>query len=224
MGGSRNLLKNFVRASSDWLRVIDSVCNELDVVVVEGDGFLGYGAFGRVFRVKRISEDGDVLALKIILGSAQELYIEEAYLRMAYESLPEHVMEPLRFISVEKGAGLLLAHVGERIAKDDCNMAIQAVEALAKLHDKTIFHGDARIANAVIVGNKVKWIDFREAGLVHVPDVFRDDMATLVCSLLRIDSLDKVPIIAEAVTRYPQVGADKEIIGELEKHLSKRKI
>ena len=31
--------------------------------------------------MKRISGDGNVLALRIILGSAQELYIEEAYLR-----------------------------------------------------------------------------------------------------------------------------------------------
>ena len=137
--GSHKLLKDFAKASSTWLEVLDSVCARLSLVVPEGEVFLGFGSFGRVFRVFR--REGrrsatDALALKIVLGvDSVELGAEEAALRGAFSLVPDHVMAVKEFALVENGAGLLLACVGHPVPKAEFS---SVVEALAALHAEGI--------------------------------------------------------------------------------------
>lgn len=203
--GSRKLLKGFAKASSTWLEVLDSVCSKLDLVIPEGDAFLGYGSFGRVFRVFRAEgrrNAEDALALKIVLGvNSVELEAEAAALRGAFSLVPDHVMAVEEFISVENGAGLLLSCVGHPVRKDEFSWV---VEALAALHAKGIYHGDPRIANVVRAAGNVRWLDFRGARFPPstTPGLFKDDMTTLVCSMLSGMSLASSPRIADAVRDY----------------------
>jgi hypothetical protein len=199
VGGSLKLLKDFAKASSTWPEVLDSVCGKLDLVVAEGEAFLGHGSFGRVFRVFRREgrrDTRDALALKIVLGvNVVELGAEATSLRGAFALVPDHVMEAKEFVSVKNGAGLLLACVGRPIQKVKFSLA---VEALAALHAKGVCHGDPRIANAVWADENVKWIDFRGArfqpstttGLFR--GLFTDDMTTLVRSFPSVAEFVKV--------------------------------
>jgi hypothetical protein len=202
--GSRKLLKDFAKASK-WIEVLDSVCKELDLVVAEGRAFLGYGSFGRVFRVFRRNggrSARDELALKIVLGvDSLELRTETGYLRQAFSRTPDHVVEVTEFKEVQKGAGLLLACVGRPILKSEFSSVI---EALATLHANHIYHGDPRLANAVVAGRTVKWIDFRGACFhpVTTPKHFLHDMNILVCSVLSVSSLSLLPSVEEAVKKY----------------------
>ncbi|EGZ14876.1 hypothetical protein PHYSODRAFT_301661 [Phytophthora sojae] len=62
--GSRELLRSFMMDNtSPWVDRLNSICSSLGVDVVEGDAFLGRGAFGRVFKVTR---QGQEFALKIV--------------------------------------------------------------------------------------------------------------------------------------------------------------
>ena len=209
--GSLKLLKDFAKASSTWPDVLDSVCVKLDLVVAEGNAFLGYGQFGRVFRVfRRTGKRGtrDALALKIVLGvDSVDLGAEEASLTGAFGLVPDHVMETKGFTLVENGAGagLLLACVGRPLTpKTEFSIV---VEALAALHAKDIYHGDPRMANAVYSAGKVKWIDFRGARFPSsttglFTGLFTEDMNTLVCSLLSVQTLKSFPLVAESVKVY----------------------
>ncbi|KAF4147543.1 hypothetical protein GN958_ATG03262 [Phytophthora infestans] len=67
MEGSKALFRDFITKNlSPWVTRLTAACSTLNVEVVEGDAFLRHGAFGRVFKVKRVGQDGDVLALKIV--------------------------------------------------------------------------------------------------------------------------------------------------------------
>ncbi|KAG1696849.1 hypothetical protein DVH05_017759 [Phytophthora capsici] len=79
MEGSKALFRDFITKNlSPWVKRLTSACSDLNVEVVEGGAFLGSGAFGRVFKVKQVGEDGEVLALKIVeASSAGRLFQEE---------------------------------------------------------------------------------------------------------------------------------------------------
>jgi hypothetical protein len=67
--GSKSLFRSFITDNmSPWVSRLTTACSVLQVDVVEGDAFLGRGAHGRVFKVKR--QDGDVFALKIVEPSS----------------------------------------------------------------------------------------------------------------------------------------------------------
>ncbi|GMF34836.1 unnamed protein product [Phytophthora fragariaefolia] len=67
MEGSKALFRDFITKNLlPWVTCLTAACSALNIEVVEGDAFLGRGAFGRVFKVKRVGQDGDVLALKIV--------------------------------------------------------------------------------------------------------------------------------------------------------------
>ncbi|KAI9905848.1 hypothetical protein PsorP6_013532 [Peronosclerospora sorghi] len=85
MQGSKGLFRDFIMENSlPWVERLTAACSALNVEVVEGDSFLGDGAFGRVFKVKRDGQDGDVLALKIVdENSVDRLFREVSALKRA---------------------------------------------------------------------------------------------------------------------------------------------
>lgn len=59
--------------TSPWVDRLNSICSSLGVDVVEGDAFLGRGAFGRVFKVTR---QGQEFALKSWRTALLDVFIE----------------------------------------------------------------------------------------------------------------------------------------------------
>ena len=53
---------------------------------------------------------------------------------------------------------------------------------LFNLHNFLISHGDPRLANLILVDNKLKWIDFRGCFLKGTPVAFKDDLKILIAS------------------------------------------
>ncbi|KAG7374925.1 hypothetical protein IV203_014020 [Nitzschia inconspicua] len=167
-GGSRTLLKEFLL--QNWLvKVIDQSCKKFGLAI-ECDSFLGSGAFGYVFRVKRVS-DGKQLALKVT--GWEEKYIlrlELEYRRMekAHLVCPEEVMgvEEDGFAVFEHGAAILLSDVGDHYSRLDPQ---SIMDSLKQLHQNRILHGDARLENIVWVNGKPCWIDFAESSFEFAP-------------------------------------------------------
>lgn len=188
--GSRNLLSGFPFTSPTWMQLLDAACNSLNLFVGE-NAFLGAGAFGRVFQVRRKTQDGidpTPLALKLVLpGDEQEnihdLDCERKWLIEAGELLPQSVMgvEKEYFSARDVGAALLLSHVGKKV---DPSSYKEVIMSLANLHQKLILHGDARLANVVSYEGRMLWIDFRR-GFMRLDSIvgFQRDMISLVKSL-----------------------------------------
>ena len=91
-------------APNRCLQLIERCCG-----VVEGDAFLGRGAFGRVFKVRRGQE---VFALKIVEGdSIGRLYQEEGALARAQHT-GLMIRAAGKCIEIPNGAAVLLSPVG----------------------------------------------------------------------------------------------------------------
>ena len=123
-------------------------------------------------------------------------------------------MEDFQMVQENKGAGLLLCCVGRPIAEKAEYPLV--IEALAALHASKIYHGDARLDNAVFAAHKVKFIDFRGAQFPPFPTSlhFCRDMRTLVCSILPGPSLPSS--VKKAVENYGEsVISVQELIKEV---------
>ncbi|KAG4241771.1 hypothetical protein PC116_g10308, partial [Phytophthora cactorum] len=84
--GSKQLFQNFITDNiSPWVARLSNACSALGVDVVEGEAFLGRGAYGRVFKV--IRQDGTILALKVVeIRSVGRLHQEAKALTMARDT------------------------------------------------------------------------------------------------------------------------------------------
>lgn len=165
-----------------WIKLLRTACEDM-CLVAEECSFLGSGAFGRVFKVHRVSEPNRPLALKLVAGGsdADSLFHEFLSMTAAVAKCPKHVMgvERHSYIldgDVSQGGALLLSQVGKKISISNKHSIQDSwiteyksiIESLRILHESKITHGDARLANIVKVDGTVKWIDFR--GSAVVPD------------------------------------------------------
>jgi hypothetical protein len=177
--GSFDLIRNFV-VKSNLMRVLDQACEHFQVrVVVDettpngGSGvFLGAGAFGFVFRVKRVGDEhSHCLALKICVSghtgsfdNVRRLDFEYGKMRRANDACPNIVIGVeeggfQRFVdknNEEVGAALLMSQVGKSYSDLPPKYI---VDSLKELHYQNILHGDARLANVVNVNGNPMWID-----------------------------------------------------------------
>ncbi|KAL3665274.1 hypothetical protein V7S43_009902 [Phytophthora oleae] len=156
---------------SSWVTRLTNACSSLGVDVVEGDTFLGRGAFGRVFKVTR---NGEVLALKIVeQDSVGRLYDEEQALTNAQDSsLTVTPVEEVFKMAVDKpvgdydsyvGAALLLCPVGDPLPRPTTLEEVQQLfKLLWQLHTKGWVHGDPRVPNVIVSEGKLLWIDLME--------------------------------------------------------------
>ncbi|KAI9905817.1 hypothetical protein PsorP6_013517 [Peronosclerospora sorghi] len=195
MQGSKALFRDFVMKNlSPWVQRLTASCSALNVEVVEGDSFLGDGAFGRVFKVKRIGgQEGDVLALKIVDENSDDLLFLEVTALMRAQSTGV-VIRPVGKVTQisdgPKGAATLLSPVGKPIPYPTTRQEARALfDMLWKLHSAGVVHGDPRMPNVIEKDGQLlwidvaKWIDFDESEAV-VRLQKRDDVKILTQSIL----------------------------------------
>jgi tRNA A-37 threonylcarbamoyl transferase component Bud32 len=199
--GSKPLFQNFITANkSPWITRLADACNSLNVDVVEGDAFLGRGAYGRVFKVMRDEEE--VLALKIVeKGSTGRLYDEEEALKQAHHTgLTISLIG--KTIELPNGAALLLSPVGKPLPRPTtmCEVA-NLFGLLWQLHVKDLVHGDPRVPNVILNGEEPLWIDLVE-------------VRKATCALRSLDA----EILTRSILNVPRKvsldGSLKELIGE----------
>ncbi|KAF4143256.1 hypothetical protein GN958_ATG07617 [Phytophthora infestans] len=147
MEGSKALFRDFItKKKSPWATRLTAACSSLNTEVVEGDTFLGRGAFGRVFKVKRVGQDGDVLALKIVEKiSVGRLFLEyDALVRAQYTGL---AIRPVgEATKISDGAAMLLSPVGKPISYPTTSQEARVpFDMLWQLHFASVAHGDPRI-------------------------------------------------------------------------------
>jgi tRNA A-37 threonylcarbamoyl transferase component Bud32 len=205
--GSRQLLEKFANMREPWLCILDAVCLQLGVKPVEGEAFLGFGSYGRVFRVVKkkssSSSRSPQLALKIVCGVSMPLLYEAQHLRMA-KSLAEDIVIGVEgeVVEVTDGAGLLLSCVGRPVLPDK-KYVDKVVSALVELHRRKIVHGDPRLPNIVAVGQGLQWIDFREARFdSSIGSAFVNDMRILAASFVQLDAKNLIGELNSAVLAY----------------------
>ena len=88
-----------------------------------------------------------------------DLFQEKESLVSAAKVLPNAVARVDDFHDFgSMGAALLLADIGSEVPQTQWR---QLFGSLGALHQQNILHGDPRLANAIYVQGKVRWIDFR---------------------------------------------------------------
>jgi hypothetical protein len=168
--------------------------------------FLGAGATGRVFAVLRstpAAEGGVRMALKVVPAGAGaddpsealcNLGTEfEALVNAASRGAPVVAPVPGSLVLVPPlGGGFLLSRCGAAFDAGSKSATMAAFASLAALHSRGIVHGDARLANLILVDEQPAWIDLA-AGILtgpvlatHLPIYSRLDAETLTTSVLRL--------------------------------------
>ncbi len=164
--GSRALLERALLCPNAWCSHASCILKELGLSILSGgDCFLGLGAYGRVLKVK--TKEGSVVALKMILSrdrSECERALKEFTIALlARETgVVATVLKCCNDISVVEGmhgCGYTL----ELGMAPDLTDWTALLSALAKLHSSGWIHGDARVANVVLFGDVLKWIDMTSA-------------------------------------------------------------
>ncbi|GMF33009.1 unnamed protein product [Phytophthora lilii] len=186
MEGSKALFRDFITKNlSPWVTRLTAACSALNVEVVEGDAFLGRGAFGRVFKVKRKGQDGDVLALKIVeMSSVGRLFQEEDALVRA-----QHTGLTIRRVGtatgLSDGAAMLLSPVGEPLSYPTTSQEVKALfDMLWQLHSAGVAHGDPRVPNVIVKDGQRLWIDLVEWWGASPSLLMQNDARILTQSIL----------------------------------------
>ncbi|KAK1929265.1 hypothetical protein P3T76_015217 [Phytophthora citrophthora] len=170
--GSKDALQNFIMKKLSPCPVfLARACSSLSVDVVEGDAFLGRGAFGYVFKVTLRGRQ-QVMALKVSCDEeyAARLYGEEEVLSYGqHTGLTVRPVEEVLCIEVDGpddvnytglGGALLLSPVGTPLPRPTTHKAVQQLfELLWLLHNKGVPHGDPRVQNVIVSEGKLLWID-----------------------------------------------------------------
>ncbi|KAF4143371.1 hypothetical protein GN958_ATG07437 [Phytophthora infestans] len=204
MGGSKALFRDFITENlSPWVTRLTAACSALNVEVVEGDAFLGRGAFGRVFKVKRVGQDGDVLALKIVEKiSIGRLFLEyDALGRAKYTGW---AIRPVgEATEISDGAAMLLSPVGKPISYPTTNQEARVLfDMLWQLHSAGVTHGDPRVPNVIVKDGRRLWIDFSEWWHAS-PLLMQNDAKILTQSILRVYPKDLQDLELEAlISKY----------------------
>ncbi|UIZ26272.1 hypothetical protein KXD40_002183 [Peronospora effusa] len=181
--GSKSLFQNFIcENTSPWVAYLTNACEALHVNVLEGDAFLGRGAYGRVFKVT--GQDGKIFALKIVTD-VERLYRERRALLMA-----EHTgltIKPIGDVTetMESGA-LLLCPVGKPLPRPTTREKVRSLfYMLWQLHANNLAHGDPRVPNVILTEEKTLWIDLVIADNA-TPYLKRRDAEILTRSIMRL--------------------------------------
>ncbi|KAJ3003050.1 UNVERIFIED_CONTAM: hypothetical protein HDU68_005893 [Siphonaria sp. JEL0065] len=209
-GGSKKKFVDFVLASMrPWSDVILAACEHFQVNLVDSNAFLGAGATGRVFKVKRIVEGKETFcALKIVLNTNElnisTLSAECSSLKAASATgVVVSVVGDFRVFEGGIGAGLLMSPVGDSIARENLSSDLlnRIAKAMFDLHVKGVQHGDPRIQNLIQDKRlQILWIDFMRS-LVGVEYRWKLDALALSRSILNLYPNDELPAAIGALIR-----------------------
>ena len=153
-------LEFVIEALNPWIRLLRSACDVFNVKLLDTDAFLGAGANGRVFKVRR--EDNTIVALKIITRDLGLQMVESQKMRdAAGTGVVATVMEEYKFLDDGNGAGMLIFPIGEPISRESLTepTVMNIVRNLFILHSYGIQHGDPRLPNLIQVNGRILWID-----------------------------------------------------------------
>jgi tRNA A-37 threonylcarbamoyl transferase component Bud32 len=159
-GSERLFLEFIIEALNPWIRLLRSACDVFNVKLLDTDAFLGAGANGRVFKVRR--EDNTIVALKIITRDLGLQMVESQKMRdAAGTGVVATVMEEYKFLDDGHGAGMLISPIGEPISRESLteSTVLNIVRNLFILHCSGIQHGDPRLPNLIQVDGQILWID-----------------------------------------------------------------
>ena len=167
-----------------------------------GRAYLGSGGYGHVFAVT--SEAGEPQALKAILTS-DFTHVKREYDWLVQASrLDAPVVPPVvgSLRTTGAGGGYLLTLIGKPFEVSSKQRCSTAFEALADLHLKGVIHGDARIPNLLLCGDRPRkacWIDLYGA-VEYADDIARGDCEVLASSIIRVPK-DKLPGVVLSTVR-----------------------
>ncbi len=167
--GGEEILRKALSHTTFWSTAATKICDSLGLVLVgDGKGFLGMGAFGRVVKCMR-QKDQKMVALKMVLGEekdAQQLEREYSGLAQA-RRVCEYVIEVADIAKLGQIGGLFFCgytmELGEDIDFFSPKVRRACLEALMQMHVCGWCHGDARASNVVKVNRGYKFIDFLHA-------------------------------------------------------------
>jgi hypothetical protein len=183
-----------------WQSYLVILCNELDVRENRREGwwqsYLGRGSSGTAFVVKGTTV-GNICVLKVVISEQKSDKTKEEFNRLliAYRIIPSSVVEVIDgsfksgYINVGSRkfyyCGYLMNSVGTPLRSHE----LKAEErtkiccSLNALHCNGIFHGDARVPNAVNFGGNFKWIDFHDTIPASTETAAIYDVKTLMGSM-----------------------------------------
>jgi hypothetical protein len=200
---------------------LSSVLSDLQLEIVEPSidretSFLGAGAYGQVFKVKRFPEfnDDNLYALKIVNSHydriCREFFILDLHTKCECScNLIASVPDFSSLTTVDSYHSFVMSPVGIGLKREDFTskkLYGEAINLLRSLHvhRPPILHGDARYANIVKRSNdSLFWIDFAAVfplnlAREHLQVGFMMDMQSLV------ESFTDIRIPHELLAAYSQ--------------------
>lgn len=176
---------------SKWQLALENLCDQLGVIPLDGNAYLGRGARGRVFKVTRST---NVFALKVVLTNSET---ERQNVKCEYTKLCDcnRICNglfvravPDNFAIVDNNnvsaRGYLLAEVGEPVDKSNPDHQKSVLRALQNLHKLDQYHGDARVPNIVHMSDgRFLWIDPSPIARVDISACKLYDLKLLLKSL-----------------------------------------
>lgn len=200
--GSFDLFKEFFSREDPLTKSFVILCKELDVREIyhrrEGwwQSYLGRGSSGTAFAVQGTTV-GNICVLKVVISEQKSDKTKEEFNRLliAYRIIPSSVMEVIDgsfksgYINVGPRkfyyCGYLMNSVGTPLRSDELKAEerTKICQSLNALHCNGIFHGDARVPNAVNFGGNFKWIDFHNTIPASTETAAIYDVKTLMGSM-----------------------------------------
>jgi tRNA A-37 threonylcarbamoyl transferase component Bud32 len=190
---------------------LTEACLHFNVKVVEGNAFLGRGAFGRVFKVIRPNKE--VLALKIVESChVRRLHQEHNAMTNAQRTdltatVTENVMD------TPECAAFLLKPVGKPLSYPKTQEEVHTLfELLWQLHNKGVIHGDPRVPNVIVHEKKLLWIDLVDVFKSTTSSLRQLDAKILALSVLRVSlNFELDSTVLNLISNYGKVASRENI-------------
>ncbi|KAG9411345.1 hypothetical protein AC1031_016981 [Aphanomyces cochlioides] len=159
-GGSKALFEKLIAANmSPWVAILTNACSLLGAGV-DGDAYLGRGAYGRVFKV---TKDGEGFALKIVEERNIGVLYQEAEALIKAQDTGLTILAVGNCVELTGGAALLLSPVGISLPRPTSQSDVANLfRLLWQLHNLDLVHGDPRVPNVIVYREKPLWIDLVE--------------------------------------------------------------
>ncbi|KAJ3077505.1 hypothetical protein HDU99_001143, partial [Rhizoclosmatium hyalinum] len=203
-GGSKQKFVDFILSSLDpWRSVVLEACNIFNVELADSNAFLGAGATGRVFKVRRL-ETAETFALKLVVETddvdVYSLHDECNLLKAAHGTgVVASVIQQFKRFRDGTAAGMLISPVGSPISRRNLSLQLlhQIAQALFALHKGGFEHGDSRLANLIQTDdNQLLWIDPRFS-YFNMELRWKQDASALSRSIL---NLKHDPVLPKFIT------------------------
>lgn len=204
-GGSKQAILTVLNHRNRGLALLEYVCSKLQVKVTS---FVGAGALGRCFAVVPIDDSTKAKSvLKLVLTQPHaDSHWREQITRNEFRRLCDlreqaHVIQvnPDSLTSYRDenanvvGLGYLMYREGSALSASMAKRMIKKVLlSLQSIHLTGNYHGDSRIANAVLVEDVVVWVDLTLSNFVgsDMDDCMRNDLRLVIASVYGKEKLE----------------------------------